>query len=105
MTIVGERYVKGPNDLGSIWRESVYQKDRFRCQSCGAKGGRLNAHHIYPAEKYPELKYRLWNGVTLCRKCHMRAHALHRLLEAGIISGKINERGLLTDVTLTTQDE
>jgi 5-methylcytosine-specific restriction endonuclease McrA len=82
LTRTDERYVgKSGGGKADIWREMVYQRDRFRCQSCGAKGGELEAHHIYPKEKYPELDYKLWNGMTLCEDCHARAHLYHHLRE------------------------
>lgn len=54
------------------WRDSVYKRDNYTCQKCGAKGKYLNAHHIYPIRDYPDPQYSLniLNGITLCRKCH-----------------------------------
>ncbi len=57
------------------WRWEVYMRDGFTCQECGDnRGGNLHAHHIKPWHDYPELRYDVSNGITLCQKCHRRKH-------------------------------
>lgn len=53
-----------------VWRTSVFQRDDFTCQSCGQRGGKLNADHIKPFHAFPELRLELTNGRTLCVPCH-----------------------------------
>lgn len=60
------------------WRDAVYERDDFRCQICGARGGRLNAHHLYNYSARPDLAYDLSNGVTVCRSCHVAFHRAYR---------------------------
>lgn len=55
------------------WRQHVYQKDGFKCVICGSKN-KLNAHHIYSWKYYPELRYDINNGATLCESCHIKIH-------------------------------
>lgn len=55
-----------------IWREQVFDRDDYTCQICGEKGGILNADHIKPFSLFPELRFELSNGRTLCKKCHMK---------------------------------
>jgi len=55
-----------------LWRLSVFERDNFTCQSCGEKGGKLNADHIKPWVFFPELRYKIDNGRTLCVDCHRK---------------------------------
>jgi len=71
------------------WRSDVFTRDNFTCQMCGDnRGGNLHAHHIKPFSKIIQ-KYEittfeealeceeLWNlnnGITLCKKCHIKIH-------------------------------
>lgn len=55
-----------------LWRESVFIRDKYTCRFCGKKGGNLNADHIKPFAYYPELRFALDNGRTLCVECHRK---------------------------------
>lgn len=54
------------------WRKNVFERDNFTCVDCGKKGGNLNAHHIKPFALYPDLRFELSNGITLCVPCHRK---------------------------------
>lgn len=60
------------------WRKSVYERDEYTCQNCGKTGGKLNAHHIKPYKDFPEFRYDIDNGITLCEKCHRELHKKKR---------------------------
>lgn len=57
----------------SEWRKAVYERDAYTCQDCGASG-RIVAHHIKQWAHYPELRFDVDNGVTLCGDCHELKH-------------------------------
>ena len=61
------------SDSYKQWRKAVYKRDCYVCQNCGTKKD-LQAHHIKPWQRYPDLRYEVENGITLCRKCHLKAH-------------------------------
>jgi 5-methylcytosine-specific restriction endonuclease McrA len=65
--------------FGSVqsWRKDVFERDDYTCQHCFQKGGKLNAHHIKPWAKFPELRYDIHNGLTLCVICHRIEHKNH----------------------------
>src|SRR5215211_3929971 len=70
-----ERF-KNPEYLA--WRRAVLERDGYVCQQCGRQCKKyergLAAHHIKPYAEFPELRYEIANGLTLCRQCHMQLH-------------------------------
>lgn len=52
------------------WRSSVFARDSYTCQSCGKKGVRLHADHELPVSRFPDLRFEVLNGRTLCISCH-----------------------------------
>lgn len=56
-----------------MWVKAVKDRDGWICTGCSATGS-LHAHHIKRWKDYPELRYEVSNGTTLCRDCHELAH-------------------------------
>lgn len=55
-----------------LWRESVFKRDSWTCVLCSKKGVKIHADHIKPFAYFPELRFELTNGRTLCVPCHMK---------------------------------
>jgi hypothetical protein len=56
----------------ALWREAVFERDNYTCVWCGVRGGKLNADHIKPFCLFPELRFAIDNGRTLCKPCHQK---------------------------------
>jgi len=80
------------------WHRNILERDNFVCQHCGVVGGTLHAHHTFPFAdilRFWDIKSlddayacrELWNldnGITLCKKCHMKIHKWNRIYTATI---------------------
>lgn len=62
-----------------IWQKAVWERDKWRCVWCGIRQGWnkklkkriiIDADHIKSFAEYPELRFAIDNGRTLCRECH-----------------------------------
>ena len=81
-----------------MWKDTVMQRDGYKCRGCGTDE-KLDIHHLYKefdiiieefTEKYKDLLsdrrtilmlastwmefWDLWNGVVVCRECHKACH-------------------------------
>jgi len=69
------------------WARAVVSRDGATCVKCGASGVELHAHHIKSFRDYPELRWDVDNGTTLCFRCHWAEHTA--LTANGVNSGNI----------------
>jgi len=54
------------------WREKVFKRDNYTCQVCKKYGGVLHPHHIKCMAHFPELRFVVSNGLTICPACHKK---------------------------------
>lgn len=62
-----------------IWRDEVWGRDSWTCRLCnlrskGKSSQDIIAHHVKLFSEFPELRFSINNGITLCRKCHCKIH-------------------------------
>jgi hypothetical protein len=61
------------------WRTSVFERDNYTCVKCGKRGGPLVAdHYPLPFYKYPESRFDIDNGRTLCGDCNFQVTFIDR---------------------------
>ena len=52
------------------WRKTIFERDSYTCQVCREVGVYLEAHHIKSWASFPDLRFDIENGITLCKECH-----------------------------------
>lgn len=53
------------------WRKKVLTRDNYMCKSCESNE-HLETDHIKPFSLYPEFRFDVNNGRTLCHECHKK---------------------------------
>lgn len=51
------------------WRKAVLKRDGYMCVWCRSTKN-LEVDHVYPFAYFPELRFDIKNGRTLCQPCH-----------------------------------
>jgi len=63
------------------WMGAVKKRDNWKCKIMDENcSGRLESHHILDWVNYPELRYEINNGITLCHAHHPRGRAEEKRL-------------------------
>lgn len=71
------------------WREAVLLRDENRCQDCGKVSTKNHAHHLRSFREFPDLRFVVWNGVTVCGSCHRRREMSIGRCANGVNSGNV----------------
>ncbi len=66
-----KRQDRHDNPLYKEWRARVWNRDDFKCKIADKNcKGRIEAHHILAYRDFPELRFEINNGITLCQAHH-----------------------------------
>ena len=67
------RNIRGDSGESVIWTRKVKNRDNWKCKKANNDCvGILEAHHILTVKDFPELRYDINNGITLCKYHHPR---------------------------------
>jgi len=55
-----------------LWKLAVKERDDYTCVLCGFKSLSNHADHIKRFSEFPELRFAIDNGRTLCQHCHRK---------------------------------
>lgn len=67
------RRLESEKENQKSWAKEVYKKDWYKCIICGDNKNKV-AHHLNSYHAFPDERYDINNGVTLCRKHHKEFH-------------------------------
>jgi 5-methylcytosine-specific restriction endonuclease McrA len=59
------------------FRNTVFERDGYKCRMCGKSDEPLDAHHITDRNQMPNGGYVKENGIALCPGCHEKAEVFH----------------------------
>lgn len=74
---VGETANNRNNYSYRKFRESIIERDGFKCKKCG-RTDHLEVHHIKQFATCPDLRLEPTNAITLCHDCHAKLHGLEK---------------------------
>lgn len=94
ITPINESIRKSP--AYKAWRKSVFIRDGYLCVLGGKEhGSRLEADHIKPFALFPELRFDVSNGRTLCKACHKKTDTYGRRVPRYVTANSFNKWMLL----------
>ena len=66
------------------WRRAVFKRNDYTCQICEDRNKKgkgksitLNAHYLESYNSNRELRYDIYNGITLCKNCHKNVNSTY----------------------------
>lgn len=79
------------------WRYAVLERDKYKCRKCGKLGTKdyglhvgLDVAHIKPWSDYPKLRFKISNGITWCRDCHVANDKKNKHIGWQVLKGRSN---------------
>lgn len=83
---------KAIRDMGKQkrWSKAVMERDNYTCQHCFKRGGDLHAHHKLSFTYFPNSRWFISNGITLCVKCHYKTYIFYGNQTTGKIDNRVN---------------
>jgi 5-methylcytosine-specific restriction endonuclease McrA len=57
------------NKCDKLWYRLLLKEE---CEVCGKRANQV--HHFFPKGSYPNLRYNLKNGISICPGCHLKHH-------------------------------
>ena len=79
-----------------IWRRAVFERDNYMCVWCKTTKSPFNADHIKPFALFPELRFAIDNGRTLCVPCHRTTDTWGGRIHKKVIPN--HQRAIITNV-------
>lgn len=80
-TLLKDDHKDRGGQLHREWSNNVKNRDKWTCRIADVKcNGRLEAHHILSWSEFPELRYQINNGITLCHTHHPRTRVEEKRL-------------------------
>lgn len=74
LSVKDDRGYYGTDTASREWSRNVKKRDMWKCQMANNDcNGRMESHHILNWKDYPELRYELRNGITLCHYHHPKS--------------------------------
>jgi len=87
--ISGDRGRDMQTKVYKTWRKEIYERDNYTCQKCKQVGYKLNVHHIESYAEHENKRCEVDNGITFCKKCHLKFHKKYG--RKGINKNQLNE--------------
>lgn len=69
-----QRIKERKTHLDGRFRKAVLKRDNRTCQCCGHSYDIMIVHHLDSYTTFPNARYEVENGVTLCEYCHIKYH-------------------------------
>lgn len=76
------------------WRDAVLDRDNQTCCECGENGNQ--AHHILSWANYPDKRFDIDNGQTLCGACHKKTNSYLKRLKREDEEDLLKKREIIT---------